>query len=273
MATFKIENYDESGSTFTFPHNSKVFDDANTFDNINKEVPFDNKHIYITSGSLRPKILSIQGQFEGASKETNWRSLLEKCASKKLKKFYFDSDRFYIVLSPQFKKTHSGGRTNFLDYVGSFVTPIPFVFSDTQKNDIYTSGAPGSWTDGSKTNAGSHKTFIEKVVVVMDAGGSAGHTFTIKDGHTNGITVTMDAYSENDEMIIYLIKMVDSKGINTTEYWYVTNEDTQIQRGTAASTNGMDLILDPAERIDTMVISGNANYKTATFYWRDTDLS
>ena len=229
--------------------------------------------MFITSGSLNPKTLSLQGYFEGSTKETLWQTILEKCSSPQLKKFYFDSDRFYLVLSPQFKKTHTGGRTNFLDYVGSFITPIPFVFSDTQKNDIYTSGSPGSWTNGTKTNAGTHKTFIEKIVVVLDAGGSANDTFTIKDAHDNGITITLPSYLEDDELIIYLIKMINDKGIYTTEYWYTTHEDSQISRGIATDTYELNLTLDSAEQIDSMVISGNAGYKKATFYWRDSTLS
>lgn len=271
----KIENYEESADTFTFPNNSTSFDDTSEFEFQRTDVPFDNKHIFITKGSLKPKTLSLQGYFTGASKETNWRSLLEKCASSVLKKFYFATDRFYIVLCPQFKKTHTGGRANFIDYVGSFLTPVPFVFADTQQSDTYN----GSWADGSKTNGGSHKTFIEEIVITFSGSGSS-KVFSVQDAANGGLTISGLNYDANDILTIKLITMVDSNGYNTTEYWYSTFYDdslgttTQVQRSVASGKSELDITLAAGARIDTLSFTGNTltNY-SAVFKWRDSNLS
>jgi len=275
MTLFKLENYEGTADAFTFPNNATSFEDASNFDMQRTDVPFANKHIFITKGSLKPKALSIQGYFTGASKETNWRSLLEKCASPKLKKFYFDSDRFYIVLSTQFKKTHSGGRTNFIDYVGSFVTPIPFIFSNTQKIDTYN----GSWATGTATNAGTHKTFVEEIEITFSGSGSS-KTFSVQDYYNGGITISGLTYDINDKLNIKLLTMVDSNGYNTTEYWYATFYDasagttTQVQRATSTGKTELDIVLKPTDAINTLSFTGNTliNY-SAVFKWRDSHLS
>jgi len=271
----KIENYEVTADTFNFPHNSKVFDDANTFDLKVTEVPFDDKHIMISKGSLRPKVLSIQGFFEGANKDTNYQSLLEHTASNELKKFYFDTDKFYIVMSQQFKKTQTGGRTNFLDYVGSMITPIPFIFSDTQKTDTYN----GSWATGTGTNAGTHKTFIEEIVVTFSGAGTD-KTFSVQDSYNGGITISGLTYAASDILTIKLITMVDSNGYNTTEYWYATFYDdsagttTQVQRSIATGKFELNLILEPTDAINSLSFTDTdlVSY-SAVFKWRDSDLS
>lgn len=269
MANMKIENYEGTPDAFTFPFNPTVFDDASNFFMQVTNFPFNDKHIVITTGSLNPKNISLQGYFSGSSKEDNYRDLLKKTSSPALKKFYFDDNRFYIVMSSQFKKTHSGGRTNFLDYVGSLTTPIPFVFSSTQKSASYNGSV---WTDGTGTNAGKHKTFIEKIVVTL-SGGSSGDTLTFKDNNIGGLTVTLPSYINGDTLTIYLIKMVESNGYYTTEYWYSLKDTTPTQRGTASGRSNMDLVLSPSERIDTYTVSGTANYSNIVFYWRDSNLS
>lgn len=267
----KIENYEGDLETFNFPHNSKVFDDSTPMNNQQVNVPFANTHIFISSGSLDPKTLSIQGQFEGSSKDDDYAELLKKASSSKIKKFYFASDRFYLVKMPSVKKTQSGGSTNFLNYVATMVTPIPFIFSNTQKSDEYTK-IGSVWTDGSKTNAGTHKTFIENIQVNL-TGGSAGDTITIDDSDIGGITVTLPDYLNGEVLDIKLVSMVDSRGVSITEYWYVTIDDVVIQRSQSSGNFRLDITLEPDEQIDSLTISGTANYSTIDFFWRDAYLN
>lgn len=266
----KIENYEGNEDTFTFPYNSTTFEDSTDFNSEITTIPFDNKHLVITSGSLNPKNLTITGHFSGSSKNNNYNLLLKKCSSKELKKFYFQDDKFYIVVSPNIKKTHQGGRTNFIDYVGVMNTPIPFIFSSTLKTDNYNGT---SWTDGTKTNAGAHKTFIEDIVVTLGTG-SSGDTLTIDDNSSNGIKITMPSnYSAGETLKIKLITMVESGGINTTEFWYVTYNGTAIGRSTNSGKNTLDLTLQPDEQINTFTIGGTLTYSDIEFNWRDSYLS
>lgn len=268
--TFKIENYEGTADTFNFPNNSVTFDDASQFEYQRTDVPFDNKHIFITKGSLKPKTLTMQGYFTGASKETTWRTLLEHASSPVLKKFYFESDRFYLVLSPQFKKTHSAGRNNFLDYVGSFVTPIPFIFHDTLR---YSAVINGYWSiNPTIANGGTHTGYIEHITFTLSGSGSAGQFIEFKDAYNGGIYITLPAYTNGDVVDIRLVSMIDSNGFKITEYWYTTINSVQIQRSTPSGKSELGLIMPPHVPINTniSVLTNITIYPQIDFYFRYT---
>ncbi|HAG52470.1 MAG TPA: hypothetical protein DCL21_01650 [Alphaproteobacteria bacterium] len=269
MANFKLENYEGSPNTFTFPINSTSFDDSNEFQSNITPIPFENKHIVISKGAINPKALSIQGYFTGTNKLDNWNELLELSSSANLKKFYFSEDRFYLVIGTTFKQTRTGGRNNFIDYVGAMITPIPFVFSDTLK----TASFNGSWTGGTQTNAGSHQTFMEEVIVTLDSGGSSGDTIIIDSPNNGGITVELPIYGGGDILKIQLVTMVDTNGYKTSEYWYTTINGSQYARAISVNKSELDLTLLPNQQIDSFTISGTGNYSNIEFKWRDSWLA
>jgi len=265
MGTMKIENYSGTANTFTFPDNPKLVDDASNSNMQVTNVPFSNVHIFITSGALDPKNLTLNGFFRGASKLSNYNTLTENVFAPQLKKLYFETDRFYIVKGLNCKKTNQGGRTQFIDYVANFATPISFVFSDTQKSASYNGSA---WTDGTQTNAGSHVTYIEEIVVSINGNGSNG-TFIIADNSGNGITVTLSSYTSGDTLIIYLIRDDNDRGIYTTENWYCTLNGVKVPRKTTSGKYSLNLSLQPEEAVNTLTISGTLPYSTSVIKWRD----
>ena len=273
MVSVKIENYDDSNGysadTFTFPYNPRVFDDVLTSNKELINIRFSKYHIYNTRGGINPKSLVLSGTLSSSSKHTNYGLLAKHIMEAKLKKVFFKSDRFYISLGDQIKQTNSGGRTNFLDYVSTINCPVGLAFSNTQKDDTYDGS---NWSGGSVVNSGTTSTFIEKIVVTLDTSGSAADTVIIADNHDNGITVTLDAYSEDDTLTIYFITLIENIRIKSTKYWYCYQSSSggaSIIREITSTKNSLDLQLEPAENVNTLSFSGTANVKTYKVYFRD----
>ena len=263
----KIENYEGTADRFTWPYNPLVFDDTSDMNIDVKPIPYSKTHIIHTKAGMDPKSIVLNGHLSGTSKRTNFNTLVKHVNEAKLKKLYFGSDRFYICVGKQIKQTNSGGRTNFIDYVASFVSPIGQVFGDTQRSDTYNGAA---WSDGTKTNEGPVETLIEKVVVTFDTTHGAGKTLIINDNSDNGITITLDAYVSTDVLTIYLVKLVElGSGIKSTKYWYCEQEGSEVSKATTSGKNSMFVVLAADERIDTFSIGGTCSYSSLVIYWRD----
>ena len=165
----------------------------------------------------------------------------------KLKKLYFETDKFYLGFGKEIKKTHSGGRTNFLDYVATFETVISVLFDDTQQTH----------TDGGAevTNSGNVTTFIEEISGVVTSGAS---DIVISDGLGNEITIPAASLTTGQAVVITFIKMVDSgDGIYVTEYNYATVAGSQI--GTARTTDGFGLLQIAAAATTATISVANLN--------------
>jgi len=220
----KIENYEGTLDTFSWPYNPQSYDDtidANySFTNIN----YQRHHILVSGGGIAPKSIILTGHFSGASRLSNYRSLAKHFQeNQKLKKLYFESDKFLLGIGRQCKKTHVGGRTNFLDYVSSFDTIIGILFGDTQR----TSG----------TNEGDVTTFVEEIKGDYDGSGDV----TATDVLGNSWKIPASALTLNQEVIVKFVSMVDSgSGIYVSEYNYATIAGSQTKR--IQTTGGFGLI-------------------------------
>ncbi len=249
--TMSISNYAGSANTFTWPNNPNVFDDEINSNYTITNVDYQRFHYFVSGGGVAPKSIVLTGNFFGSSKNTNYRTLSGHFMENfKLKKLYFDSDRFYLGVGKLIKKTHAGGRTNFLDYVGTFETVIGVLFDDTQQTH----------TDGGAevTNSGNVNTFIEEITGVVTSGSSA---IVISDGLGNEITIPAASLTTGQTVIIKFVEMVDSgDGIFVTEYNYTTVAGTQIK--TVQTTDGFGMLqLAAAASTSTMTVANlNATY-------------
>ncbi len=227
----KIENYAGSANTFNWPNNPNVFDDAINANYTITNVDYQRFHYFVSGGGTIPKALVMTGHFFGSSKNTNYRTLSGHfMENTKLKKLYFESDKFYLGFGKDIKKTHTGGRTNFVDYVATFETAIGILLDDTQQTH----------TDGGaeKTNGGNVTTFIEEISGDVTSGAS---DVTVADSLGNEITIPAASLTTGQTVVITFIKMVDSgDGIFVTEYNYTTVAGSQI--GTARTTDGFGMI-------------------------------
>jgi len=261
--TMKIENYEGTADTFTFPYNPKVFDDSiERFVSIRK-YNYAFTYYGLTDQIKSPRKISITGHFSGATKESDYKALAKHCSENKLKKLYFSSDKFMIVIPTNCKRTHSGGRTNFIDYVANFTSPFNVLFSASQKNGNNTS---------SEKNDGNISTPIEKITGTVDDG----DTVIIKTGDGDGIEFTVDAGGNTGaSLTIYLIKLTDLGGdIYITEYYYavVSYSGTDyVQKLKNADVNGNMIISLPAGTSLNTLFSGGSvsNITNPTFYFRD----
>lgn len=255
----KIENYDEdiSADTFTFPHNSRVFDVS-----VNKfleQKPYNYSFTYfgVTKGIKSTTSIVINGFFDDSgtgNKVDNIRDLFKHCNDNKLKKLYFSDDYFYIVIPQQPKVTYTGGRTMFRDYVANFISPFGILFSNTQKN--------GSETSSNK-NAGNVFTPIEKIIKENAVDGVE-YTFKDKDG--NGFKIVANG---DGDLTIYLIKL-DDLGNDSffTEFLYAEIGGTKQVVKLAIEGKSLLLGLDSDESLNTRFSGGSVPSNT-TFYFRD----
>ena len=249
----KISNYSGTASTFTFPNNPNTFDDNISSNYTIENITYQRHHIFISGGGVNPKSVVLTGHFFGTDKNTNYRTLSGHFMENyKLKKLYFDSDRFYLGIGKEIKKTHTGGRTNFLDYVATFETIVGILFDDTQQE--YTQGG------ADKTNAGNVTTFIEEIIGDYDGTGD----IVISDNLGNELTIpAASCGSEDDEIIIRFVQITSSGGgVYTTKFRYTSVAGTQINSRT---TNGFGLLqLAAGESIADMTLTGinlKAGYK------------
>ncbi len=253
----KIENYVAPASTFTWPNNPNVFDDAISSNYTTVNINYQRHHVFVSGGGVIPKTIVMTGHFSGTNKLTNYRTLSGHfMENTKLKKLYFESDKFFLGFGKEIKRTHTGGRTNFLDYVATFEAVIGILFDDTQQTH----------TDGGaeKTNDGNVTTFIEEISGVVTNGAS---DITVADSIGNEITIPAASLTTGQAVVVKFIQMVDSgDGIYVTEYNYTTVAGSQI--GTARTTDGFGLIQLEADATtaDITVTNLDAGY---TIKFRD----
>ena len=249
----KIENYTDanghSSDTFTFPNNPKVFDDQLGKLVDMKDIAYAFSYFGVTNPIKSKRSVVINGNFFGTNKDTNFRSLVKHVNDNKLKKLYFSDDKFMIVMPQNIKRTHSGGRTNFIDYVASFVSPFGILFDDTQK-----SGSTGS----GQTNSGNVTTPIEYIQGSV----ISGQTVSLRDANDNGFTFTA---SSSGTLKVYLVTMLDigSDNYYTTYYYAVIGSTEQTLRA-YNNNKSMFLQLAPGEALNGLTKS-NLSSETIKF--------
>ena len=256
--TMKIENYSGTASTFTWPNNPNTFDDSISANYTITNIDYQRYHIFVSGGGIAPKSIVLTGNFFGTNKNTNYNTLSGHFMENyKLKKLYWESDKFYLGVGKEIKKTHTGGRTNFLDYVATFETIVGVLLDNTQQTH----------TDGGAevTNAGNVTTFIEEITGQYDGSGDVVITDTIG---INAITIPAATFAGKTYFKLKFIKMVDSgDGIYVTEFNYfevcATSDGIYTQVKTVRTTDGFGMIQLGAARTtaDISVTNVNAGYK------------
>jgi len=245
----KIANYSGAADTFTFPHNPNVFDDELVPNNTNTQIPYALQHIFVSGGGANPKKIVLTGHFDGASKNTHYQDLSQHVfETKKLKKLYFGTDRFYLGFGKQIKQVNAGGRTNIIDYIMSFETITGILLGETQR----TSG----------TNEGNVTTYIEEITGTITDGAN---DVTVTDG-TNSFTLDSSTFATGNAIVYKFVEMVSSGGgISVTEYRYITIAGSQVK---GIKTTGGDGIPKLAAGTNVSTIT-TANITTSVEKFRD----
>ena len=249
MGLMSISNYVSPADLFTWPNNPNVFDDTVDSNHQITKIGFQRHHILISGGGIDPESIILTGQFNGAARFTNYRLLSKHFVqTTSLKKLFFESDKFYLGIGRQIKKTHSGPRTMFIDYVATFETILGILFGSTAK----TSG----------TNAGNVNTYVTTITGTVTDGAA---DIVITDAFDNQITIPASALTTGQAIVYNLVKMVDSgSGIYVSEYAYVSIAGTQTK--TVQTTGGFGILqLAPAANITT-VTTTNLTDAVKTFF-------
>lgn len=203
----KIQFNDETG-TFTFPYNPQSFDDPTDSNNSHTPLAYRNHHIVVTGGGNSAKQIVLSGHFSGSTRNDDYESLSGFQFSKELQRLYFSSDRYYLGFLTRCKKTHSGGRTNFVDYVATFQTVTSVLFDDTEK------------TVG--TNDGNITTFVQEVVGQHDGAGDV----VLTDDLGNDITIKESDLTSNEYFRYSFVQMIESgSGLNISKFATIEVDD------------------------------------------------
>ena len=245
-----ISNYSGTASTFTFPNNPNTFDDAVSSNYTITSIAYHRHHVFVSGGGVSPKSIVLTGHFFGTTKNTSYNTLSGHFMENyKLKKLYFETTKFYLGFGKAIKKTHTGGKTNFLDYVATFETVFGILFSNTQK------------TTG--TNEGNVTTFIEEITGQYDGAGDV----VIADGLSNTITIKSAKFAGKTYFKYELVKMVSSGGeIYNTDFGVFSVSATADGTYTEVSNSTTGLIkLEAAANITTVSVSNTTGTLTKKF--------
>jgi len=245
----KIENYEGTADTFSWSYNPNVADFQLNTNAEMTPIPFSNRHIVVSGGGISPKLIVLSGHTSGTNMWADFRNIAKHVAqSEQIKKLYFESDKFLLVVGKQIKQVHSGGRTMFIDYVATFQSLISLLFGSTQK------------TTG--TNGGNATTFIEKITGTITSGGT---DITVTDS-VNSFKVGTSASDTGKPFIFYLVKMSDSgRGIYVSEYRYCTIDSNRTRSISTTGGTGFP-VLTAGNDVSTISIT---NLTGATVYFRD----
>jgi len=223
----KIENWNGALDTFTFPYNPTVFDVTADSDYVMSTYNYQGYGILSSSGTRFPLSLVLTGHFSGTSKTTNFDTFAQHFGeSDRLKKLYFESTKFYLGVGQQLKKVHSGGRTNFIDYVFPFKGICGIAFGDTER----TSG----------TNTGNATTYVKRIIGTVTSGASA---VTLSDALGLTVTVPASVLTTNEKVLYQFVWMANTGiGVFQTMYGWVGFEVTVTNSGSATSTVAFQLV-------------------------------
>jgi len=243
-----ISNYTGTADTFTWPYNPQAFDDTTDSNHEITQIGFQKHHILVSGGGIAPKSILLTGHLSGSSKRTNWQALSKHfMQTTLLKKLYFESDKFHLGIGKQIKRTESGGRTNFIDYVATFEAIVGILFGSTAK----TSG----------TNGGNATTFVTSITGTITSGAS---DLVISDNLGNEITIAAAKLTTGHAFTYELVKMVDSgSGIVVSEYAYCTLNGSQTKN--VQTTDGFGVLQIAAAANVSTISTTNLSSGVVTF--------
>lgn len=256
MAYMKLVDYEDAGSVFTFPYNPNSLDFGT-----NKFIDQRNMPYYFTflgmASPIRSSInIGINGHFDGATKNSNYRSLVKMINSPILLKLYFENSygKFYLCTGSAIQKVPTGMRPLHVDYVGNFFSPFGILFDEAQQDGLKTS---------SKSNDGDMATPIEKITGSV----IATQVVTIKDKNNNGFTFTASA---TGTMTYYIAKVTtEDNATHLVEYMYVDVGGTEQIIKNASTSGDLMLTLEPGESLNDIFTGGTVTNITPTFYFRN----
>lgn len=261
MANLKLVEYVETSKSYTFPYNPNSVEFVTNKFMDRRNLPYSFVFMGFTNPIKSTIDINLNGHFDGTTKNSDYRSLVEKINKPILLKLYFENtySKFYLCTGASVQKVPTGNRPLHLDYVANFFSPFGLLFSDTQKD--------GSSSSTNK-NVGDFVTPIEKITGNV----TAGQLVQIGDINGNGFKFTA---SHTGVMTYNIIKIRTEDNVSyLTEYGYVEILSGGINYPQAilnySNTGDLFLKLESDQSLNNIFNGGvNISNITPTFYFRD----
>lgn len=247
-----------AGGIFQFPHNPNVYTDV--LQKAQKRHRYALAWDYFNTSDPQmksPLLITFEGHFDGSNRNQNFRDAREQFIDDRIKEFFFNEssqppsngDKFVIGIPNDLQKTHTGTRTNFIDYTGTFISLFPIYFAIPLK---FTTADQGS--NSSPTNLGETDAPIQYISI---ANLNQGDLVQITDSQGNGFQ--FNAVSSGSAQI-YLVRQ-KSVGMNMTftDYYYAEMGGSYQPIRFQNTNNDMYLRLQPNENLSSLTVGGVAN--------------
>ena len=282
MATMKIGTTAQAyaSAAFTFQVNPKT---VNTPLQNNYQVfpiPFGRMHIFLGAGGVGVRKIVLTGETYGSSKVSNFNNLAAQIHDNSVKRLWISDTRFYNVLGSDIRRTDTGGRTNFIDYVASLDCVTPYALSSTA--DTYTWTTTGnakttlndatSGSSGAFENAGNAPAFI--TWTIENASGSA--ITKIEIGDTNDYATSphkitwAGSLTAGNTLTIHVFKYASSGTRGTFKemrFDYATVSGTKTGNVTIDGEEPPWIDAGATDQAFSMKLTGNDAAATVTASW------
>jgi len=258
MTNIKIEEYTNASDSFSFPYNPNTIELITTKFVDQRKLPYSFTFMGFSSPIKSSITIGLNGHFDGANKNSDYRALTKKVNSTSFQKLYFqnDLDKFYLCTGMSIQKVPAGTRPLMVDYVASYFSPFGMLFDAVQKSGLKNS---------TNSNGGNIVTPIEKITGVI----TSGVPVTIMDKNNNGFKFTATG-SGTLTMTYNIIKV--TSGDNTTyltEYMHVEVNGVSIAASNASNSGDFMLKLEVGESLNDIFSAGTVTGITPTFYFRN----
>jgi len=221
--TMTISNYIGITDAFNWPYNPNSISIPTDNDGERTHIPYSRRDILITGEGKAITPIVLQGHHSGDDRLTDYRDMqIHFNQEHMLKKLFFEANKFWLGTGKSCKRDHTGGRTNFVDYVALFMPIVALLFGTTPK----TSG----------TNDGDASAPVMQITGTVTSGAS---DITVTDD-INSFRIPSSSLSTSDEILYRYVQMTNAGGgIYVSEFRYV---GIGIYSGTTTSTSSYSLV-------------------------------
>jgi len=287
MAQMRIaeESEDYSTASFQFPNNPDDHNVPLTPNRILTEIPFQSRHYISDFRGIGAKNIVFNGTFFGSSKDTTFNDLGFHISDQNIKKLFLTDTAFYLVVGTDLREANKGRRPNFVDYVATFWTPIPYSFSNTlstytlttsSSSEIELNDATGGST-GAFTNTGNAPSYVRWIIT--NTSGADITKVEIGDSSTIAAserTMTWEGTLQAGEILtMEFFKFADSgSGGKITQYDFTDIDGTADNPTSIPSLTGPPFVSPSStDQSFSIILTGNTGATTVTAEFREANVT
>ena len=284
MTTYNMQltdwqvGYSGSGY-FQFPINPQVISFPLTMDRNLIEVPYALHHVIITGGGIKAREFVLQGTFKGDTRLTDYNSFAAKVIAKDMTKLFLNSDSFYYVTGSGIRQALAAEKSKFIDYVATFLSMSPFVYSTARTNSM-TKTSAGPWNTSALTNTGTADSVAK--ITVANSSSAEITSVIIGDGATIGTSTHTLTWTKGttgilsgQSLIIYPFKLWNATGVgDVMSVRFGHPEIGGVQSGNSLITGGSvpRVTAGTSSQVFSIQLVGCNGSTTVTLDWFDANV-